>query len=247
VNLEVYEPIPIGEDIPEIIYCLEDLPQKIELNSGIPSNLINNYTYLWSPSGATSETIETNEITTHSVTVTDQFGCSQTRNITIKASNKASFEVKVNDFSENNSLTILLNESSVGSYEYALNNSLGPYQPEPYFDGLKPGVYNIYVRDLNGCGITKKTVGVKSIMKFFTPNQDGFNDRWTILGKYESNLSNAKIYIYDRFGKLLAGLKGSSLGWDGRYNGKNMPSNDYWYKVILEDGQVFTGNFSLIR
>lgn len=247
VNLEVYEPIPIGEDIPEIIYCLEDLPQKIELNSGIPSNLISNYTYLWSPSGETSETIETNEITTHSVKVTDQFGCSQTRNITIKASNKASFEVNVNDFSENNSLTILLNENSVGSYEYALNNSLGPYQPEPYFDGLKPGVYNIYVRDLNGCGITKKTVGVKNIMKFFTPNQDGFNDRWTILGKYESNLSNAKIYIYDRFGKLLAGLKGSSLGWDGRYNGKNMPSNDYWYKIILENGQVFTGYFSLIR
>ena len=217
------------------------------MNSGIPSNLNNNYTYLWSPSGETSETIKTNEITTHSVAVTDQFGCSQTRNITIKASNKASFEVNVNDFSENNSLTILLNESSVGSYEYALNNSLGPYQPEPHFDGLKPGVYNIYVKDLNGCGITKKTVGVKNIMKFFTPNQDGFNDRWTILGKYESNLSNAKIYIYDRFGKLLAGLKGSSLGWDGRYNGKNMPSNDYWYKVILEDGQVFTGNISLIR
>ncbi|MDQ7916857.1 T9SS type B sorting domain-containing protein [Mesonia sp. MT50] len=247
IHLEVFDYIPVGEDLPEIIYCLEDLPRKTTLNSGIPSALIENYTYLWSPSGETTESIETNELTSHTLRVTNSFGCSQTRNFTITASNKANFEVEVNDFSENNSIHIILNEDAVGNYQYALNSSVGPYQSESYFENLTPGVYDIYVKDLYGCGISKKTIGIQGVMKFFTPNEDGFNDRWRVLGKYERNLATAKIYIFDRFGKLLVSLNGNSRGWDGRYNGKEMPSNDYWYKVVLEDGRVLTGSLSLIR
>ena len=247
VHLEVYDPIPVGEDLPEIIYCLEDSPREITLDSGIPSDLIENYTYLWSPTGETTKSIETNETTTHSVLVTNQFGCSRSRNMTIIPSNKAGFDLEVNDFSQNNSINIILDESAIGEYQYAINSSIGPYQSEPYFENLTPGVYDIYVKDLNGCGINKKTIGVQGVMKFFTPNEDGFNDRWTILGKHERYLNAAKIYIFDRFGKLLVGLKGSSSGWNGRYNGKKMPSNDYWYKIVLEDGRVLTGSLSLIR
>jgi len=29
--------------------------------------------------------------------------------------------------------------------------------------------------------------------------------------------------------------------------GKNMPSDDYWFKVLLENGQEFNGHFSLVR
>jgi len=247
VHLEIYDPIPVGEDLPEIIYCLEDLPRKITLDSGIPSSLSENYTYLWSPSGETTESIETNQITTHTLTVTNQFGCSQTRTMSIISSNKASFEVEVNDFSENNSIHIILDEDAIGEYEYALNSSVGTYQSQPYFDNLTPGVYDIYVKDLHGCGISKKTIGVQGVMKFFTPNEDGFNDRWRVLGKYKHNLAAAKIYIFDRFGKLLVTLYGDSRGWDGRYNSKEMPSNDYWYKIVLKDGRVLTGSLSLIR
>ena len=57
----------------------------------------------------------------------------------------------------------------------------------------------------------------------------------------------SKICIYDKFGKLVGQMDGTSEGWRGLLNGKPLPSSDYWYSVQLEDGRVYTGHFSLIR
>ncbi|PZW39507.1 gliding motility-associated-like protein, partial [Mesonia algae] len=84
---------------------------------------------------------------------------------------------------------------------------------------------------------------------FFTPNEDGYNDRWNIQGI--SNQLDAKIYIFDRYGKLLKQLSPSSEGWDGTYNGNPMPSNDYWFRVEYTDTddkrKEFKANFTLKR
>lgn len=88
----------------------------------------------------------------------------------------------------------------------------------------------------NECGISNV-----NFPDFFTPNNDGINDYWP-------KNSNAKfIYIYDRYGKLLKTLPQNSIGWDGTYNGKLLPSNDYWYVAIAFNGETITGHFSLIR
>ncbi|MBJ6367162.1 T9SS type B sorting domain-containing protein, partial [Snuella sedimenti] len=39
----------------------------------------------------------------------------------------------------------------------------------------------------------------------------------------------------------------TSNGWDGTFNGKRLSSDDYWFKVILQDGRTFMGHFSLKR
>ncbi|HET8810447.1 MAG TPA: T9SS type B sorting domain-containing protein, partial [Flavobacteriaceae bacterium] len=65
--------------------------------------------------------------------------------------------------------------------------------------------------------------------KFFTPNGDGYNDTWNIIGI--SDQPNAQIYIFDRYGKLLKQLSPTGPGWDGTYNGRPMPSSDYWFRV----------------
>lgn len=76
---------------------------------------------------------------------------------------------------------------------------------------------------------------------FFTPNNDGINDYWP-------KITNAKfIYIYDRFGKLIKTLSQNSIGWDGTYNGKLLPSNDYWFVAITSNDKTVKGHFSLIR
>ena len=71
------------------------------------------------------------------------------------------------------------------------------------------------------------------------------------LGKYlESDLTltaGSKVYIFDRFGKLLKQLDPLSNGWDGTYLGKPMPATDYWFRTFLEDGREFKGHFSLVR
>jgi gliding motility-associated-like protein len=103
------------------------------------------------------------------------------------------------------------------------------------------------VRDKNGCGIRSKEFGVLGIPEYFTPNQDGYNDFWQLEGLFKRSDFEAIIYVFDRYGKLLTTFSPRSKGWDGYYNGKPMPSNDYWYRVELADGKVFKGNFTLKR
>jgi gliding motility-associated-like protein len=60
------------------------------------------------------------------------------------------------------------------------------------------------------------------------------------------------IYIFDRYGKLLKQLSASnqSDGWDGTYNGKPLPSTDYWFTVDFPEQGVmkqFKAHFSLKR
>ena len=69
--------------------------------------------------------------------------------------------------------------------------------------------------------------------KFFTPNGDGYNDTWNITAPVSpiDYLATAKILIYDRYGKLMKQLNPKGEGWDGTYNGVDMPSDDYWLLV----------------
>ena len=84
-------------------------------------------------------------------------------------------------------------------------------------------------------------------MKFFTPNQDGINDTWHLLGRNNENMKNAEIFIFNRFGKLITSLSPNGKGWDGTFNGKQMPANDYWYSLKLNNGKTYKGNFTLKR
>ena len=64
-----------------------------------------------------------------------------------------------------------------------------------------------------------------------------------------------EVMIFDRYGRLLAEYSGALdrtqglAGWDGTYNGKELPTGDYWYHIVLNDdkGRVFTGHFTLYR
>ena len=93
----------------------------------------------------------------------------------------------------------------------------------------------------------KKTVAVLGIPKFFTPNNDGYNDYWNIKGANGTFNNSAQILIFDRYGKLIKQINASSNGWDGTYIGNQMPADDYWYTIKLEDGRETKGHFSLKR
>lgn len=247
INLLIENSIPI-ENEEEVIYCMENLPEPIPLESGIPDNQKNDYDYFWGPSEETTASIETNEITNHTVTVTNKFtGCSKTKTINILASNKAKFNVDIVGFSSQNTIIINLEEESLGKYIYSIDNQFSDYQEENIFQNVKPGKHLIYVKDLNGCGITAKEIDVLGAMRFFTPNQDGINDTWHLLGRNNENIKNAEIFIFNRFGKLITTLSPNGKGWDGTFNGKQMPATDYWYSLKLNNGKTYKGNFTLKR
>ena len=83
------------------------------------------------------------------------------------------------------------------------------------------------------------------IPKFFTPNNDGYKDTWQIYGV--RNFNEAKIFIYDRYGKLLKQLSPTGLGWDGTFNGQVLGTNDFWFTLDLGNGKTFKGHFTLKR
>ena len=135
-----------------------------------------------------------------------------------------------------------------GDYEYRLDD--GPWQLDGTFTDVSPGEHIVTVRDLNGCGIGTKSVLVIDYPRFFTPNGDGYNDTWQIIGIDTRPLST--IYIFDRYGKLLKQLSPLSEGWDGTFNGKPLPATDYWFSVKYEEPgteiiKTFRAHFSLKR
>lgn len=220
----------------------------------IDAGLINpstsgNYTYEWYfnnvlISNAMQYTLIVNTAGTYKVVVTNSYGCSSTRTIVVTASNVATIDtIQVNDLQNENSIAVLV--SGLGNYVYSLDNI--NFQASNIFTGILPGLYTVYVRDLNECGIASEQISVLGIPKYFTPNNDGTNDYWNIKGISQNFNAKSVISVYDRYGKLLYQFQPLSSGWNGIYNGKLMPSDDYWYSVELQDGRTAKGHFSLKR
>jgi gliding motility-associated-like protein len=135
-----------------------------------------------------------------------------------------------------------------GSYEFSLNQV--DWQTSPVFTNLPNGIYTVYAKDVNGCLPIKQsnTVTTISYPNYFTPNGDTYNDTWNISGLTPE--FKAKIYIFDRYGKLIKEINPYASGWDGKINSEEVPSTDYWFKIeYTEDGvqKEFKSHFSLKR
>lgn len=168
--------------------------------------------------------------------------CSRTKNFEVVLANKATIKsIEIKDWTQNqNSVQVLLDDSSIGSYEYSIDGN--NYQDSNIFEGLSPKEYTVYVREKNGCGTVSSDLFLLMYPKFFTPNEDGYNDTWEI--KFSEIEPNLSIEIFDRYGKLLAQ---NVKQWDGKFQGNLLPSDDYWFIVKRENGKIYKGHFSLKR
>jgi len=237
------------------IYVCANIPLKfITLNAAILQGSQSDYTYAWfrdgTPLPQTSYSIQVNLPGIYTVDVTNTDGCTITRTMPVLNSSDATIEeIIVQDVTiEVNTITIVLDASSIGNYEYSLDFPEGPFQQSNFFDYVQSGIHTVYIRDINGCGMVQELVVVIGIPKFFTPNADGYNDYWKINGVDRLFNSTTVAFIYDRYGKLVKQLKGDdTTGWDGTLNGTQMPADDYWYVIDLEDGRTTKGHFSLKR
>ncbi len=227
-------------DIEDQVICLENFPLMVTAETGFVED-----TYLWMPFGQTTTNIEIEEIGEYSVTVTTKYGCSTTKRFNVIESEQANIEfTETVDFSDPNNITITV--SGIGDYLYQLDD--GEPQTSNFFQNVPIGPRLITVIDINGCSSISKEVVVIDTPKFLTPNNDGYFDTWHITGV--NQLEGTIIHIYDQYGKLLKSLAHNSPGWDGTYNGHNMPSNDYWFSAhVFYKGDEFDikGHFTLKR
>lgn len=150
-------------------------------------------------------------------------------------------------FAENQKITISPIAPG-GNYLYQLDD--GPFQSNPVFEYVSSGLHSVTVIDQDGCSmpITKTDILVVNYPKYFTPNNDGYNDYWNI--KELSSQPSAYIRIFDRYGKFIKQISPNGDGWNGIYNGHYMPADDYWFVIhYLENNVVkeFKSHFSLKR
>ena len=135
-----------------------------------------------------------------------------------------------------------------GSYEFYFNGNNRGNSNE--FTVTEEGSYSVRVIDSAGCeAIARINISLLGpcIPNYFTPNGDGTTDTWAP-GCVE-DFPNLTFDIFDRYGRKVATYTVGEY-WDGRYNGKELPTGDYWYVVnpnspILD--KQYVGHFTLYR
>ena len=157
------------------------------------------------------------------------------------------FSAVVTDaFTDNATITVTVNPAGTGNLIYSLDG--GAWQSSNVFTGVQAGPHEIMVEDTEGCTNLTQPITVIDYPKYFTPNGDGIHDNWKIVGLEAKH--NAKIYIFDRYGKLIKQINPTGDGWNGMYNGQQAPSTDYWFNVEYtenEQPKQFKAHFSLKR
>lgn len=248
--------LPTVEPEETVYYCTNKFPETISINAGNfdtgnVSDTIDDYSYVWD-TGENTYQIDIDEIKDYTVLITNKStNCSKERTVHVQASSMATnANFEVTDATQNNILTILV--SGEGIYEYAIDNASSnfslPFQQSNVFENIPPGIYNVLIKDVKkDCGTLPMNVPVIGFPKFFTPNNDGINDTWHVFGISELFYPNTQISIYNRFGVLIKQIDPLGNGWDGLFNGTILPTDDYWFSVILEDGRIYKNHFTLKR
>lgn len=232
----IVNPIPVV-DVGDQVICLGNMPLLVSANTNYASD-----SYLWS-TGETTPEIDVTEVGNYWVTVTTASGCENTSYFGVTESETATIETtEILDFSDPNNITVTI--SGIGNYLYQLDD----FEPQDsnVFQNVAMGYHTVKIIDLNGCANVTKEVLVVDIPKFFTPNNDGDFDTWHIVGI--ETLPGTVINIFDRYGKYIKQLTSSSPGWDGYYNGKILPTSDFWFVAEIKRGSIafeVKGHFTL--
>jgi len=227
VSLDFFNSPQVTDE--EISFCADE---DVILDAGI-----SNVTYLWD-TGETTSQITVNTAGIYMVTVTDMNMCSSIKTIVVTENT-----VPVIDMITSIGDSITITTTNSGEFEYSLDGIV--YQNSNVFNNVEGGLYQVQIREINGCGIDSREYLLLVYPGYFTPNNDGFHEVWQIEGI--DSFPRASIYIFDRYGKLLKQLLPSSNGWNGTYQGRHLPSSEYWFRVDLQNGSSTTGHFSLIR
>jgi gliding motility-associated-like protein len=211
------------------------------LDAGNPGD-----TYQWQD-GSTAETYTVTQPGEYSVTV-NNLGCSLTETARIIA-------VGVPDFSLGGNQSICPGESielrpGVDTLNFSWQNG----SEDSVLIVSAPGTY--FVTGSNSCGshtdsvVVAEGVCVVHVPSAFTPNGDGKNDLFKVLGLEVVDEFN--LQIFNRWGQEVFKTEDTEQGWDGTVGGKNQPVGVYMYTVhfryrLTGKSYSLNGTVALIR
>lgn len=128
-----------------------------------------------------------------------------------------------------------------------------PYSITTYATPEETTTYTLTALNANCSLSDEMTVFVSNNLDIpgsFSPNGDGYNDKWVIDGI--SFYPDAQVVIYDRWGQKIAEISGYSLtkAWDGTNKGKPVSDGVYFYSLDLRqnnDTKPLKGSITVIR
>lgn len=228
-------------------------------------------TYSWSPQEGLSDPSSQNPLavvfttTMFTVLVTNQFGCTDTANVTINVYDIPEVTVSPTDPSTPgiNDTTIYLGNSltldATGGVTYSWSPPLyldDPNISSPYCDHPQDTItYYVTVTSAEGCKtIDSIVVNVRwdalvMVPSAFSPDNNGFNDLLHLLVRGIFTLDH--FYVYNRWGTVVFQTNDVNAGWDGKYKNVVQPVGVYVYSVMGTDHDGNTvqrqGNVTLVR
>jgi gliding motility-associated-like protein len=230
-QIEIYPLPPVLDE--QLALCV---PNSIMLDAMVP-----NMTYKWS-TGETSQNITVSNYGVYSVNVTSNppENCTNKKTITILENNKP----KIRNITVDETTVTIELVKTEDYFEYSIDGI--NYQSSNVFTNVPSGLQTTYTREINLCSIDSKSFIVIIVPKYFSPNNDGYNDVWEVKGLI--NYPFGEVTLFDRYGKLITKLNVKQPKWDGTFNNNPLPNTDYWYVLKLDnDSPEVKGHFTLKR
>jgi|GEM_PF-3648253 len=115
--------------------------------------------------------------------------------------------------------------------------------------------YIIRISDTSGCNISDTVVlngddCVLTIPNAFTPNDDGKNDVFRVIGEGLDNYRSFRLLVFNRYGERVFYTQDIYEGWDGVYNGEFQNMNVFFYMVqftLRGKEYLLKGDVTLVR
>ncbi|MFT6798042.1 MAG: gliding motility-associated-like protein, partial [Nonlabens sp.] len=249
----VFYGLPTPSLLDQYILCLDEnnnlVNGPVTLDTGLNDT---EYSYEWTLNGAllpvSTASIDVAEGGDYEVTATRiSTGCSISITTNVRVSSVPEvYDIDITTDPFDKDHQVIVRAQGPDQYWYRLDD--GPYVNNGTFNDVTPGAHTVTIAERSGCGEIVVNIFVFGYPDYFTPNADGIHDTWNIIGG--DRLPGTRLYIFDRYGKLIKQLDVDGPGWDGTYNGQSLPSSDYWFRIEYAfDGQQreASGHFAMKR
>jgi gliding motility-associated-like protein len=215
--------------------------------------------YEWKPATALSSISIPNPVaapkdsTHYVVTVSNSFSCSDTASVQVNVFKRPQASagpdreilrgqtVQLSGMAKGSAITYAWSAPYAIDDIHKLNPTVNPLVDTSYVLTVKSGA---------GCGNAADTVRVKVYKEIyvptaFTPNNDGLNDQFRIIGA--SGFKEIELSVYNRYGQVISYSKHAEP-WDGKFKGKEQPTGVYVYTIRIAEANIFLkGLVTLIR
>ncbi|HRP39175.1 MAG TPA: gliding motility-associated C-terminal domain-containing protein [Chitinophagales bacterium] len=196
------------------------------------------------------------------IEVTDMNGCSATFTTQISQPDSIILSATPNPLSTplGNPMDINVTSNQAGNiiYSWLPQTGLNCYDCDnPIFNGISSIEYTVLVTTANGCTasvpLSATVVPDYTVYtpNFFTPNNDGSNDIFKVLGNKKA-VKEFSLKIFNRWGEKVFEGNDMEDGWDGFANGSLAQPGVYVYemKIVWIDNfnrNNFKGTITLVR